>query len=185
MEIKLPEGFDNRGKAIESLIQKEFEAAESELSIIKEGIEKFLLNNKGYLSDEVEKNAKFELVVGDEKAMSCADFIIKLNNRRLMLIKCFVGALASRERQVIACARLIDSYQIPFAIVTDGNHAEVLDTLTGKVIREGIEKIPSREELLMLMEQVELKELSPNRIEKEKRILLAFDAIKCSINSGE
>ena len=102
-----------------------------------------------------------------------------------MIVKCSIGALVSRERQAVACARLMDSYQIPFAVVTDGNDAILLDTLTGKAINEGLEKIPSRDELKAMTEKVEFKELSPERLEKEKRILLAFDSIKCSIIHGE
>ncbi len=185
MEYKLPEGFDNREEAIESIIKKEIEAGESELEIIKKGIAEFLLNNKGYSKEEIERDVEFDVVVGNERAKSRADFIVRISGKRLMIVKCSVGALVSRERQAIACARVMDSYQIPFAIVTDGNHATVLNTLTGEVISEGLEKIPSKDELKKMMEQIEFKELPSNRAEKEKRILLAFDAIKCSINYGE
>lgn len=170
---------------MEALVQKDLEAAEAELCIIREGVEKFLLANKGYLPDEVEKEVEFAFVVGNEKCSSKADFIIKISDRRLMLVKCYIGALVSRERQAVACARVLDSYQVPFALITDGDNAEVLDTLTGKVICEGLEKIPSRKELEAKMRGIEFKGLAPDRAEKEKRILLAFDVIKCSVNFGE
>lgn len=185
MEIKLPEGFDNKEDAMEALVQRDLEAAESELCIIREGMERFLLDNKGYPPDEVEKEVEFAFVVGSEKCRSKADFIIKISDRRLMLVKCYIGALVSRERQAVACARVMDSYQVPFAVVTDGNNAEILDTLTGKVIGEGLEKIPSKAELEAKLEGIKFKGLAPDRAEKEKRILLAFDVIKCSINYGE
>ncbi len=185
MEIKLPGEFDNREEAIESIIKKEFDAAEADLAVIKEGIEKFLFNNKGYSPDEVEKEFEFDITAGNERCKSKADFIIKIKGRRVMLLKCSIGALVSRERQAIACARIIDSYQIPFAVVTDGNNAEVLDTLTCEVIGEGLEKIPSKAELEAKVGGIEFKKLAPDRAEKEKRILLAFDSIRCSINYGE
>lgn len=185
MEIKLPEGFDNREDAIGSLIQKDFEAAETELCVIKTAMESFLLKNKGYSSEDIEREMVFDLIAGNEKTRSIVDFIIRLNSKRLMIVKCCVGALVSRERHAVACARVIDSYQIPFAVVTDGNDAEVLDTLTGKVISEGLENIPSKTELLDKTNNIEFKELAQSRLEKEKRILLAFDAIKCSISHGE
>jgi len=185
MEYKLPEGFDKREDAVESLIKKEIEKGEIDLLVIKKGIEEFLINNKGYSKDEIETDTEFDVVIGNEICKSKADIIISIGDKKLILIKCSVGALVSRERQAIACARVINSYQIPFAVVTDGNHAEVLDTLTGEVINEGLEKIPSRDELKKMMERIEFKELPPNRAEKEKRILLAFDAIKCSISYGE
>lgn len=182
MEIKLPDGFDNREEAIESITKKEIDAAESELVLIKQEMEKFLLDKKGYSKNEIEKDLEFDVVTGSEKCKSKADIVVSIAGKRLMLVKCSIGALVSRERQAVACARLMDSYQIPFAVVTDGNQATVINTLTGEVMSEGLEKIPSRDKLKEMMEKVEFKELSPERLEKEKRILLAFDSIKCSIS---
>ena len=45
--------------------------------------------------------------------------------------------------------------------------------------------IPSRAALKTTVEKFEFKELPPSRVEKERRILLAFDTIRCSINYGE
>lgn len=182
MEIKLPDGFDNREEAIESITKKEIDAAESELVLIKQEMEKFLLNNKGYSKNEVEADREFDVEAGNEKCKSKADIVVSIAGKRLMIVKCSIGALVSRERQAVACARLMDSYQIPFAVVTDGNQATVINTLTGEVMSEGLEKIPSRDKLKEMMEKVEFKALPPERLEKEKRILLAFDSIKCSIS---
>lgn len=185
MEYKLPEGFDSRGEAIESIMKKEIDSGESELVLIKQDVEKFLLDKKGYSKDEIETDKEFDVVIGNEICKSKADIIISIDGGRLILIKCSAGALVSRERQALACARVLDSYQIPFAVVTDGKDATMLNTVTGEVISEGLEKIPSKDGLKKIMGQIEFKELAANRVEKEKRILLAFDAIKCSINYGE
>ena len=185
MKIRLPDGFENKEEAMEALIKKEIDAAESELSAVRQDIEKFLLEKKGYAETEIEKDREFEVLIGNERCKSGTDIIISVGGKRLILIKCSVGALVSRERQAVACARVLDSYQIPFAVVTDAVDAIVLDTLTGKVMSEGMESIPSRNELTELISTIELKTLSPERAEKEKRILLAFDSIKCTINYGE
>ena len=181
MKYKLPDGFEKREEAMEALIKKEIDAAESELSAVKRDIEKFLLEKKGYSANEIEKDGEFEVLIGNERCKSRTDIVISIDGKRLILIKCSVGALVSRERQAVACARVLDSYQIPFAVVTDAVDAIALDTLTGKVISEGMGSIPSRNELAELIRKIELKKLPPERAEKEKRILLAFDAIKCTI----
>ncbi len=185
MKYKLPDGFENKEDAMEALIKKEIDAAESELSAVRRGIEKFLLEKKGYAANEIEKDREFEVLIGNERCKSKTDIVISIDGKRLILITCSVGALVSRERQAIACARVLEPYQIPFAVVTDAVDAIILDTLTGEVISEGMESIPSRNELAELISKIELKELPPERAEKEKRILLAFDAIKCTINYGE
>ena len=185
MKYKLPDGFENKEDAMEALIKKEIDAAESELSAIRRDIEKFLLEKKGYAATEIEKDREFEVLLGNERCKSRTDIVISIGSKRLILIKCSVGALVSRERQAVACARVLEPYQIPFAFVTDGTDAIALDTLTGKVISEGMESIPSRNELGELLQKIEFKKLPSERTEKEKRILLAFDAIKCTINYGE
>ena len=185
MKIRLPDGFENKEEAMEALIKKEIDAAESELSSIRQDMEKFLLEKKGYSENEIEKDREFEVLIENERCKSRTDIIISIDGKRLILIKCSVGALVSRERQAVACARVLDSYQIPFAVVTDAVDAIALDTLTGKVISEGMESIPSRNELTELIGSIEFKKLPPERAEKEKRILLAFDAIKCTVSYGE
>lgn len=185
MKYKLPDGFGNKEEAMEALIKKEIDAAESELSAARQDIEKFLLEKKSYSKGEIEKDREFEVLIGNERCKSRTDIVISIDGKRLVLIKCSVGALVSRERQAVACARVLDSYQIPFAVVTDAVDAIILDTLTGRVISEGMESIPSRNELTKLISKIELKTLSPERAEKEKRILLSFDSIKCTINYSE
>jgi hypothetical protein len=185
MKIRLPDGFENKEQAMEALIKKEIDAAESELSAVRQDIEKFLLEEKGYAATEIEKDREFEVSIGNERCKSKTDIVIIIDGKRLVLIKCSVGALVSRERQAVACARVLDSYQIPFAVVTDAADAIMLDTLTGNVVGEGLAKIPSRTELGELLQKIEFKKLAPDRAEKEKRILLAFDAIKCTVGYGE
>ena len=137
MKYKLPDGFENKEEAMEALIKKEIDAAEAELAAVRLNIEKFLLEKKGYSESEIEKNREFEVLIGNERCKSKTDIVISINGKRIVLIKCSVGALVSRERQAVACARVLEPYQIPFAVVTDAVDAIVLDTLTGKVMREG------------------------------------------------
>jgi hypothetical protein len=101
------------------------------------------------------------------------------------VIKCAAGSLSSRERQAVAAARLLDSPPVPISVVADPENAEVLDVATGKVIGEGFGAIPIKEHMGRMLATIDVKPLSPERIEKEKRILLAFDAIRCSVPQGK
>jgi len=143
-----------------------------------------LLEKKGYAAEEVERNVVFTLTLGTEVAHSSVDFLVTLNGKKAMVIKCSAGSLDSRERQAIAAARLLAVPPVPFAVVADPEHAEFLDTATGKVIGEGFGAVPVREEMLKMIAAVDPKPLSPERVEKEKRILLAFDAIRCIVPQG-
>jgi len=146
---------------------------------IRQKIERLLIEEKGYSKQDIEVDREFEIVIGKEIHKSKVDLIVNVEEKRFMIIRCARGSLVSREREVISCARILDVYQIPFAVVTNGEDAEVLDTISGEVIGNGLGAIPSKANALEAIKQIEFKKLLEKRIEKEKRIFLAFDAIKC------
>jgi len=178
VKYKLPEGYGSRKESIESLLESEDRIAEENLSAAKQAAEKFLREVKGYSGSEIETDREFDVTTGDEPARSKSDIVIALNGKRLVSITCSPDALVSRERQALACARLLDSYQVPFAVITDGADAVVLDTLTGDVIGEGMDAVPSREKLEELASTIDFEELPPEKVKKEKMIARAFDVIR-------
>jgi hypothetical protein len=103
------------------------------------------------------------------------DLVISAGGRRMMAIKCAAGSLGSREREILAAARLLDEYQIPVSIVTDGREAVVLDTVTGKKGGEGIDAIPSKEALLGMSKEIERIPFPEKRLEREKLIFRTYD----------
>lgn len=137
-----------------------------------------LLVEKGYLPDEVEVDREFAISAGGRKEKSAVDYIIKLKGRRYMSIKCSM-ALVSRERHVLAFSRVVDSCQIPYSVITDGVDARLMDTATGKVLAEGLEAIPPREQAIADVEEVEFREFPPSKKERETMILQAFDCTGC------
>ncbi len=173
-----------REKKIVAILDREVEDGENLAAMARKTIEYLLLEKKGYQSGEVRKNLVFEVVLDKETVCSFVDFLVTLEGKKAMTVKCSSGSLSSRERQAVAAARLLDSPPVPIAVVADPVNAEVLDTMTGKVIGEGFGAIPVREQLVKMLAEKELKALSPERIEKEKRILLAFDSIRCSVPQG-
>lgn len=177
MKFKLPEGCGDRKGSIESLLKKDREVSESILSEVKQAAIDFLRVAKGYGTDELEIDQEFDVTIGTKSARSKAHIVVNINGKRLIAVKCSADSVVSRERHALACARLLESYQIPLAVITDGMDAVVLDTVTGETIGEGLESIPSRQGLEVLAEQIEFKELQPKRVDKEKRIVCAFDAI--------
>lgn len=183
MKIRLPEGFASREEAIRQIVRDEIAAADAELPEIRTVIRRYLLEYRGYRPDDLELDLSFSFTVGEERHSSIADILIRIEGRRIAMIKCFAGALASRERHALAIARLVDDYQVPLTIVTDAGSAVLLDTVSGKTLREGISAIPTREELTAQAGQLAFVPLPETRREKEQRILMAFDVVRCSIPS--
>jgi len=180
----MSEGCD-RQKLIEEKIGHAEARASTSLALIRQGIRDFLLDKKGYSEEDIEVDRQFEIVQDDSRVLVSVDYILTLGGKKVMAIKCCPGALESRERHIISFARVVDSYQIPFAVVTDGLDARVLDAVSGKLVSEGLDSIPNRLQAMETLHAVEFRPYPAERIEREKRILLAFDAIKCTQESCE
>jgi hypothetical protein len=98
-----------------------------------------------------------------------------------MVFKCASGSVVSRERQVIATARLLEDYVIPFAVVTNGVNIELLDTISEKVIGDNMTSIPTRQELHENSKNLTLKSANKKKLVYEQRVLYTYDAISCSL----
>ena len=98
-----------------------------------------------------------------------------------MVFKCPAGSLGSWEREILAAARLLDTYQIPLAVVSDGKSAIVLDTITGKKLGEGLQFIPTKDEARKKMGALTRQPLSADRVEREKLIYRSYDSMKVNV----
>lgn len=155
------------------------EAERFQIEAVRTEMLKFLLEHKGYDLEDIERDKEFKVSVpGCEDTVS-TDFIISLGGKRFVAVKCAAASVDSRERHIISFARVVDEYQIPFAFVTDGENTRLIDTLKGKVISEDIHSMPSRGEALSRMKDMKFVPYPSDKLEKEKRILLAFETVRC------
>jgi len=180
----MSEDFDRR-KLIEEKILKRDENAQKTLALIREMVWNFLIHERGYFEKDIEVDRNFEIGVNEVMTGTSVDYLITLNGKRFIVIKCSPGALDSRERHLISFARVVDSYQVPYAVVTDGIKARILDAVSGKLVSEGLQSLPDRSRAIEILKSTEFRPYPPERMEREKRILLAFDAIKCTEESCE
>ncbi len=142
----------------------------------RQAVEKFLVEQKGYLKQDIEVDTDLSLTVAGEPYHSQMDLVVRADNgSRFMVIKCVAGSLGSREREVVAAARLLDDYQIPCAVVSDGSTAIVLDTVSGKKSGEGLDAIPSKQEAVGKLKAYEFPEFPKERREREKLIFRTYD----------
>lgn len=176
--------FVVREKKIQFILEQELEDGESLAAEARKMVSYLLVEKKGYLPEDIEKRVVFEVKLGQETAYSSVDFLISVAGKKAMVIKCAAGSLSSRERQAVAVARLIGSPPVPVAVVADPLNAEVMDVATGKVVGEGFGAIPVRDRIIQILSEYSSEPLPVERLEKEKRILLAFDAIRCCVPQG-
>jgi hypothetical protein len=141
----------------------------------------FLLEEKGYLKDDFCVGREIIFDLDGQNVISLVDISIVLGGRTVMVWKCASGSLVSRERQIIASARLLEDYVVPFAAVTNGADLEILDSLSEKVICTGFGGVPSRAELAKDIEGVPFRPVKGKKIVNEQRILYTYDGISCPV----
>jgi hypothetical protein len=92
-----------------------------------------------------------------------------------MVIRFGPGSIVSRERPALAVSRLIESYQVPIAVVTNGEDAEILDGGTGKIIGRGLESIPSRAEMVDRVRTYTFPAMPAERALMESRVAYCYE----------
>ena len=147
----------------------------------RQQLARFFVEQKGYLRSELEPRRTIETGFSGRTVRSVIDLTITLAGRRIMIVRYGPGSLVTRERPAIAGARLLEpGHMIPLAVVTNCRDAELLDTLSSRVLAHGLAAIPDRERLEgMLSELVFLPLVDQLKREREGRILHVFDEEVC------
>lgn len=147
----------------------------------RQKVEKILVNRKGYEKKDIEVDVDIEIEVDGTLYRSQIDLVVTIEGIRFMAIKCAAGSLGSREREILAAARILDRYQIPFALVSDGNTAILLDAVSGKTKAEGLDAVPSKPEARKLIQTLTLHPFPRERLEREKLIFRSYDSMNVNV----
>jgi hypothetical protein len=144
----------------------------------RQALARYLVHKKGYSKANIELDVKIEMDINSESYRSQVDLVVRVEGGELpvMAIKCAAGSLGSREREVLAAARLLCEFQIPFAVVSDGKTAIVLDTVTGNKIGNGLDLIPSKKTASDLLSTYQPIRLPAKKRERQKLIFRTFDS---------
>ncbi len=144
----------------------------------RQAVERFLVKEKGYLKEDIAIDVDIEMTVAGEVYQSQIDLVVSMDagSVRFMVFKCAAASLSSREREIVAAARLLDpNYQIPIAVVSDGKTAIVLDTISGKKVGEGMAAVPSKKQAIESFKTIELISFPKERLERERLIFRTYD----------
>ncbi len=156
----------------------------------RQQLARLLVQEKGFLKTDIHPRRELVITAGDSKAVIVNDFLVRLQPlqgkackacKACMIVKYGPGSVVSRHRPALAISRLIEPYQIPVVVVTNGRDADILDGNTGKKTAGGLNAIPSKTELLQKLEDKEFTfdPISPERAEKESRIAFAMEVDLC------
>ena len=100
-----------------------------------------------FKKQDIHANIPITIEAGKRKAILKVDFLVKFNGKTVVLIKYAPGSLVTRRLSTLALSRIVESYQIPFAIITNGEDAEIIDGASGKVILNGLENLPDKKNI--------------------------------------
>ncbi len=145
----------------------------------RQAVERFLVKEKGYLKEEIAIDVDIEMTVAGDIYQSQIDLVVSVGEGAVgfMVFKCVAASLGSREREIVAAARLLNpDYQIPYAVVSDGKTAIVLDTISGKKTGEGMAAIPSKEQAIEIIKTIDLISFPKERLERERLIFRTYDS---------
>jgi len=141
----------------------------------RQKLARLLVNELGYQKADIQPRVSLKVTVDKKIAMVSVDFAVKLSDRFYMILKYGPGSLVTRHRSSLAVSRILAPYQIPLIVVTNGEDADILDGETGNVISSGLNTIPSKSNLLRMVDIKMARPISDKRLEMESRIIYAFE----------
>lgn len=141
----------------------------------RQKIAHLLVERKGYQKDDIIPRNNLAVQAGEKRAIINIDFSIIISAHVCMIIKFGPGSIVTRHRPLLAASRILAPYQIPVAVATNGQDADVLEGASGKVISHGLETIPDREQLIAIVSGHEFNRVTAERAEMESRILYCYE----------
>ncbi len=148
---------------------------------LRQQLSRMMIEEKGYAREELLPRRFIDTLFAKCFVRSTIELTVSIQHIDFMIIRYGPGSLVSRERAAVAAARVLNpEYQIPLAVVTNCEDAEIIDTSTGKILGYGLHSIPDRVTAEKLLDQlVFLPPRQGQRRERELRILNAFDVERC------
>ena len=149
----------------------------------RQQVERVLVAEKGYAKQDIAVDVNLEISVAGEPYRSQIDLVVSVDGgvTRFMAFKCAAASLGSREREILAAARLLGENQIPVSVVSDGRTAIVLDTVTGKKLGEGLQAIFSKAQAQKKLKEMELLPFPKEKREREKLIFRSYDIMNVNV----
>ena len=141
----------------------------------RQKIARLLINHKGYQKNDIKPRKDLRVQAGEKRAVIKIDFLISISGKVGMIIRFGPGSIVTRRRPLLAASRILVPYQIPIAVVTNGEDAEVLEGASGRVISRGLETIPSRGQLIEIIYAAHFNRIPAERAEMESRILYCYE----------
>ena len=141
----------------------------------RQKIARLLVEGKGYPPQDVEPRRELLLQADSRRAVIRVDFVVRIDGKAAMVIRFGPGSMVSRERPALAVSRLVEAYQVPVVVVTNGEDAEILEGESGKVIGRGLEAVPDKAELAERVRHYAFPVIPRERAVMESRVAYCYE----------
>lgn len=141
----------------------------------RQKLARLLVQDLGFAKKQVTPRNRLEVRADENRAIVPVDFKITVAGKTGMIVKYGPGSLVTRHRPALAASRMLEPYQIPFVVVTNGIHADILDGKSGRHLASGLNSVPSREELEKEISGDPFYPISKKQAELESRILYCYE----------
>lgn len=143
----------------------------------RQEIARLLVEQKGFVLGEIEPRRRLLLEGGAERAIVKIDFLVKPSppGKTCMIVRYGPGDLVPRQRPALGLSRLVEPYQVPWVVVSNGRYAHVMRGATGEVVAEGLDSIPTRKELVEGLSESDFQPIDERRVEVESRLVLLYE----------
>lgn len=141
----------------------------------RQKIARHLVQVCGYEKNQIESRKQIIIKTGKKTARLWMDFLVSTGEKTGMMIRYAPGSLVTRRLPNLALSRLIYPYQIPVVVTCNGEDAEVINGVTGKVTGQGFEAILDRQALTALDIATSFPGISQTLHDKASRIAFACE----------
>ena len=117
----------------------------------RQKIARHLVEVCGYEKNQIESGRQITVKAGSKTGLLKMDFLVCVGEKTAMMIRYAPGSLVTRRLPNLALSRIVFLYQIPVVVTCNGEDAEIIDGVTGKVIGQGFDAIPDKTALTALV----------------------------------
>ncbi len=141
----------------------------------RQKLARHLVKRCGFAKKGITPRFKLKVSACDRQAIIPVDFLVTLSGKVGLLVKYGPGSLVTRHNPAIAAARVICPYQIPVVVVTNGEGAHILNSVSGKITGKGLAEIPSKNALALTVKNHDFKAVPIKIVEMANKIIYAFE----------
>lgn len=142
----------------------------------RQKIARHLVEICGYDKNRIESRKPVTIRAGTRTGVLKMDFLVHTGGKTGMMIRYAPGSLVTRRLPNLALSRIMFPYQIPVVVTCNGEDAEVIDGVTGRVLGQGLDAIPDKTGLAALcLDPASFPEISDVLQDKASRIAYACE----------